>query len=357
MPMLFGPEYPVDDKSNAWRNAIASGAIFFAIAGAVSWKAFAMSPPTSIARSIFSFSLTSVKDALPSSIANTGGDVSVLPPVPPPLLPILQGELLAKEEITAAGMIVKDVESGMVLYAKNEYERRPIASITKLMSALVLLEHPIPWTATTTVSPDAIVDTHMYAGDTYTLEELWQAMLIGSSNKAVASLIDALQIPRQAFIERMNAKALELGMSATSFQDPTGLDSNNLSAPADIVFLIDEALKHDKIRSQLQTKEMTLYSKERKKEEHIWNTNWLLLNWIPQQGLRLEGGKTGYTPEAGYNFTVQISNEQNHPITIVVLGAINHEVRFTEARDIANSVFSHYTWPGDTVVSDTTIVQ
>ena len=297
-------------------------------------------------------SLVSAKKLLPFSVDIAtpvqGGDIIIAPPkITPPKLPLLQGELPLQENIAAKGIIVKDVETGMILYHKNEYTPHPIASITKLMSALVLLEHDIDWDSTAVVPPDTIIDTHMYAGDTYSLQELWTSMLVGSSNKAVISLIDATHWTREMFIARMNERANELGMGNTIFTDPTGLDEENKSTPADIVMLVEEALRYEKIREGLLTKEITLFSEERQKKHHIWSTNWLLLGWIPHEFAVLYGGKTGYIGASGYNFTMQVADTKDHKVNVVVFGALSHEARFTIARDIATDVFAQYIWPDE----------
>lgn len=282
-----------------------------------------------------------------SFIPQIGGDIEINPPeISKPLLPKLQGEMLDSNIFTAQGIIVKDKETGSVLYAKNEYEKRPIASVTKLMSALVLLEKNPDWSSTTTVIGADSLDTHVYAGDTYTLEQLWQATLIGSSNKAIISLANALDWPIEAFVERMNQKALELGMIDTFFTDPSGLNDTNISTPSDLAILLEEALKQSKIKLAVLTPELNLYSVERKSKHHLWNTNWLLLGWIPNDFEILNGGKTGFITASGYNFVMQVG-KNNHLLNVVILGAKEHEKRFTEARDVVNWVFANYKWPGD----------
>lgn len=243
----------------------------------------------------------------------------------------------------STNIIVKDRESNIILYEKNPYESHQLASITKLMSVLVLLEYNLDMTTTTHVIDDDVVDTHMYAGDTYTVEELWHAALIASSNKAILTLVDATGVSRENFIKRMNARALELGMSQTVFSEPTGLDEGNISTPSDVVLLLREVLKHDIIIEALLTPEYTLYSYERQKKHHMWNTDWLLLEWIPHT-FELLGGKTGFIPSSGYNFTMSASDEEGHIIDVVILGSSKHEDRFIEARDISQWVFDNYIW-------------
>lgn len=250
---------------------------------------------------------------------------------------------LSPDEFTASNILVKDKDSSIMLFGKNSYDKHALASITKLMSVLVLLERNLDWTSTTTVSVDKVSGTNIYAGDTFTLDELWKATLVASSNKAILTLVDASGLSRENFVARMNEKAKELGMSDTNFVEPTGLDANNISTASDIVILLDEALTYDKIKDTLNLREVSLYSKERKKEIHMWNTDWLLLGWIPNS-LSIIGGKTGFIDDSLYNFTVAIKNDEGHVIDIVILGATEHEFRFTEAKKVAEWVFANYTW-------------
>ncbi|PIR74035.1 MAG: hypothetical protein COU35_04300 [Candidatus Magasanikbacteria bacterium CG10_big_fil_rev_8_21_14_0_10_47_10] len=277
-----------------------------------------------------------------------GGDIHAAAPVPePPKLPVQIADLPGGEIFTAQAMLVKDVSSGTVLYSKNAYEQRPIASLTKLMSALVVLERNPDWATSTQVVADDLIDTHMYAGDTYTLRDLWNAALIGSSNKAIMTVSDAVGWSREAFVSRMNTKAQELGMGDSIFFEPTGLDQGDVSTASDLSLLLDEALLHPSIRQGLLTHEYNLYSEERDQAHHLWNTNWLLLGWVPNRLFDIIGGKTGYIGASGYNFMMQAQDEAGHVVSVVVLGADSHEARFTEARDIAQTVFENVVWPDD----------
>ena len=259
------------------------------------------------------------------------------------------GDLQIDEDnFSAVSIVVKDLKSDDILFEKNANEERPIASITKLMSALAILERNPDWNATSTVQRDDLSDNHMYAGDTYKLKELWQAALIGSSNKAIYTLADAVGISKESFTERMNQLALELGMSNTHFVEPTGLNSQNISTANDLTKLLSRALEHKNLQEGLLTPELNLYSAKRDKKHHIWNTNWILLGWIENSFPEFHGGKTGYIPAAGYNFSMRVGNEDGNAIDVVVLGTNSNEARFTEARDIANWVFENYQWPTTT---------
>ncbi len=344
MKNYFGPQKPVDDSSNLWRAIVAGTSIFvgLVILGVLYYNKI---PGNLSTVSVAVKTLTSV--ANPEK-ASAGGDVTVAPPeIEKPKLPELMGEMINQDDFSAKAIIVKDKETGTILFAKNEYQKRPIASITKLMSALVVLEKNPDWDSTFVVIPDDIIDTHMYAGDTYTLDDLWYSALIASSNKAIYTLADAVGWPRAAFVERMNQKAQELGMVSTKFVEPTGLSADNVSTASDLSILLEEALRQEKVKKALLKPEYNLYSAERKKSHHMWNTNWLLLGWIPNEFAEIVGGKTGYIPESGYNFSVQLKNEAENVLNVIVLGAGVHEARFTEARDIANWTFANYKWPNN----------
>lgn len=326
-----------------WRNIIVVAIFVVSIGGTLGYYLIQQSvklPEVSQVIDIVSFS------DLPSQAA--GGDIIIAPPNTPPELPPLLperiGELPDPTTFSAEAMIVKDVQTGALLYGKNQYESLPIASITKLMSARVFLEKNIDWSATTTVTNQKVIDTHMYAGDTYSLKELWLAGLIGSSNKAIISLSEAVGWPQVAFVERMNQVAAELGMTDTQFREPTGLDAGNISSASDLAILLKDVLQIPTIQQAVLQEELTIFSKERQKEHHLWNTNWLLLGWIPNT-FNLIGGKTGYIPASGYNFSMQVTGDNGKDIIVIVLGTNSHEARFTEARDIANAVYDAYQWP------------
>ncbi len=327
---------PAKDRANQWRGAVLL-LLIGSVIGSFVWQ---KSGP------VTSESFSKIIQPLQELGGKEGGDIVVDPPQPvKPKLPQLIGEMLPVDEFSAHSIIVKDRGTNAVLYRKNEYHKWPMASITKLMSALVILEKNPNWATSTQVIADDIVDTHMYAGDTYTLEEFWNAALIGSSNKAILSLADAAGWPREAFVERMNQKAWELGMLDTNFVDATGLGDKNISTASDIIMLLNEAMKFEKIKESLLSSEYNLYSQERKKKHHMWNTDWLLLGWIEHDFSEFYGGKTGYILASRYNFIMRVGNEESKVLDVVVLGANSHENRFIEARDVAQWAFENFKWP------------
>lgn len=333
---------PGQDPSNKWRNV-------FAVVLIVAGVGFTVGPRIGLSDPVVAASNKIFPKILPSYQQKVvvGGDITVDPPkvvVPQVIIPTLIGTLPSAEKFTAKSIFVKDKASHKVLYSKDETSPRPLASVTKLMSSLVLLEAPLPWNATTTVVEGDLSDNHMYAGDVYTMRQLWNAALIASSNKAIKTLVQGAGWEEEKFVARMNEKAKELGMTQTHFVEPTGLDANNISTAADAAILLDAALQKEEILKTLQQKEYTLVSKERGTTHHMWSTDWLLLGWIPYNGFTLVGGKTGFINASGYNFVMQAESDDGKKVNVIVLGAEVHEDRFTEARDIAKEVFKAYSW-------------
>ncbi|OGH60173.1 MAG: hypothetical protein A2725_04685 [Candidatus Magasanikbacteria bacterium RIFCSPHIGHO2_01_FULL_33_34] len=339
---FFGPEKPVDKIGFFWKFI----SVLLAVGAVFTVSFFTNKLEFSSELNEISLVMEKMTDLSDSESTLAGGDIVIEPvSIPNPEIPVLVGELLPQDSFGAKSIIVKDHKSGAILYSKNEYDKRSIASITKLMSALVLLEKNPDWNSEATVIGSDSMGTHMYAGDIYTLDELWYSALVGSSNKAILSLANALDWPVVAFVERMNQKARELGMTETTFVEPTGLDEGNKSSASDIVILLNNALENTKIVEALKTPEYNLYSKQREKSHHMWNTDWLLLGWVNNDFAEVLGGKTGYTNAAGYSFAVSIRNNDGRVVDVVVLGAEEHEDRFTESRDLANMVFENYQWP------------
>lgn len=326
------------DSGERWRAVVAVSVLILAGAGGLLRQ-------SGVSNQMVLEKVESLTPAKVMQKLKIGGDIEMPPPIQKPKLPELTGEMPSPESFTAHSIIVKDKTTGAVLYRKNEYDKWPLASITKLLSVLIILENDPDWATSSIVIGEDALDAHMYAGDIYTLDELWRAGLIGSSNKAIISLVNALGWSETAFVERMNQKAREFGMTESMFVDPTGLDAGNVASASDTAILLNEVMGKEKITKALLTTEYNLYSKERKKEHHMWNTDWLLLGWIPHQFKEFYGGKTGYIALSGYNFAMRVGDGVGHVIDVVILGAESHEARFDEAKKIAEWALNNYKWP------------
>jgi len=279
-----------------------------------------------------------------------GGDEAVNFPLSNPTTPLSRDKNNYNLPLTASSAMVMDVDSKEILFKKDADQIRPLASITKLMSVITLLDFSIDWSATTTIlAEDGNSDQHVMLGEVYTMDNLWKSGLVGSSNKAIKALVRSAGLNREAFVDLMNKKAQELGLDSLHFVEPTGLSSQNVGNASDAVLLLKEALRFDKIYTTLQIREHYADPLNKEKKRRVWSTNWLITDWVPNDFRNSSVvGKTGYIPESGYNFVSAIINNKNQrQIISVVLGADSNESRFEEVRDLSEWAFDKYAWPGD----------
>lgn len=279
-----------------------------------------------------------------------GGDVAVSTTLQMPSVPLVKDDGEFTATLTAFSALVIDDKTGTILYDKNSEDIRPLASITKIMSAIILFDLPLVWSSTTTVlEADCDTSSHqLQAGEIYTLEDLWSAALIGSSNSAVRSLVRSSGLTEAQFVARMNEKAKKLNFESLKFVEPTGLDGDNIGNARDVAMLLKEALRYEKISKTLKIGEYYLHPLNKDKAKRVWSTNWLLTKWVPNNFSAGDiCGKTGFINDARYNFAVQLADAQDHSIYTVVLGSASNEQRFSEARDLANWIFDRYLWPDE----------
>jgi D-alanyl-D-alanine endopeptidase (penicillin-binding protein 7) len=194
--------------------------------------------------------------------------------------------------------LVLDEDTNEILLAKNSQAVLPIASITKLMTALVVTEAGLPLDEVLTVDAQD-VDTEkgsgsrLRVGTSLTREEMLNLALMASENRAAHALGRHYPGGLPAFVEAMNRKAQALGMKDTHYVEPTGLSSRNQSNAADLALLVREANKHDLIRRLSTTPEAAVAVGRRSMQ--FRNTNSLVRNSEWEIGLQ----KTGYISEAG----------------------------------------------------------
>ena len=141
---------------------------------------------------------------------------------------------------TADSVLIRDDLSGMIIYKKNSDGILPIASITKLITALVILDLNLDWNQEITILEEDLRKggiTRVEAGETLTISNLFNLMLVSSANEAAAALSRVSGI--DDFSDTMNKKAVELGMNRSYFADPTGLSTENRSTAEDLIKLAD----------------------------------------------------------------------------------------------------------------------
>ncbi|HVP38086.1 MAG TPA: D-alanyl-D-alanine carboxypeptidase family protein [Candidatus Saccharimonadales bacterium] len=221
--------------------------------------------------------------------------------------------------------IVYDPDSDRVLYAKNPDQRLPIASLTKIMTALVLLETQPEWDSVVAMTREDIHDasrTRLRAGERIRKRDLLQLALMVSDNAATRALVRTSGIAHDEFLARMNARARALGMTGTRFEEETGLDPGNVSSVRDYARLMAAACKYPLVAEVTSTPH---YEFRTSRGAHVLaNTDRLLYG-----NYDVMGGKTGFINEAGYCFATVV-RAAGRQLVSVVLGAPTKGTRFLE---------------------------
>jgi len=234
-------------------------------------------------------------------------------------------------DVRAEAAIIFDPATGQVLYEENSQDKRSIASITKVMTALVYLEDNPDLNQEVTIQRSdvfAASTTYLKANDKITAAELLHLLLIPSDNGAARALARTSHGGTAAFIERMNEKAIELGLQNTSFADPSGLNANNMSSAFDLSHLITFAASDERIASIMRTPTYTVTTNRRQIPIH--STNHILL----AGDVEVMGAKTGFITKSGYCLASLLRLPQGNPIAVVVLGARSNNGRFWETRHL-----------------------
>lgn len=230
--------------------------------------------------------------------------------------------------------LIINQDTGEVLYAKSTDQQTPIASVTKLMTAMVMLDAHQPLDETITISEqelDTIKGTgsRLRIGTSLTRGEMLQLALMSSENRAAAALGNNYPGGRSAFVAAMNAKAASLGMTRSRFADATGLNSDNVSTAEDLAKMIKAAYQYPEIRQVTTTAsyEVPVQGVQRPVEFH--NTNVLVRNSDWEIGL----SKTGYISEAGRCLVMQAKIAEQ-PLIIVLLDSWGKFTRIGDAQRI-----------------------
>lgn len=233
--------------------------------------------------------------------------------------------------------IAIDNESRQVIYAYNADEVRPVASISKLLTAMVVLDDYHPDSVMTITNEDCYRSARSLfrKGIKVRVKDLLHAALLQSDNRAARALARYAAGDYERFAELMNAKARQLGLRDTKMREPTGLNEGNLSSAADCARLINAArLEYPEIARITSLKKYVFKPVNKKRSIKLINTNKMVFSKY-----RVLAGKTGYIIESDYCLTTILENSMGRTITIVVLGSPGPQTRFREARRLANHAF------------------
>ncbi|MBU1132570.1 serine hydrolase [Patescibacteria group bacterium] len=233
-----------------------------------------------------------------------------------------------KPNLLAAAAIVMDKKSGNIVFQQNINEERSLASLTKLMTAMVFLEHSSDWNKRVTMQKSDFVggsSLNVREGDVLSARDLFHSLLVGSKNNAAEALIRATDLSRDQFIWEMNKKAKDMNLAKTTFVDPSGLDGKNISTAAEMLAIANAAFKNSDIAKASSTKIYTVHLINREWATGFENTSRKILN----SSLTIVGSKTGHIDESGYNLVTEIKSENNELIALV-LGSDNKADSYDE---------------------------
>ena len=249
-------------------------------------------------------------------------------------------------EIAAPSAVLMDAATGTVLYEKNAHAPLAPASVTKIMTLLLVMEAldsgRISWDDTVTASEAAAAkggsQVYLEPGEQMTMEEMIKSVAVVSANDCATALAEHVAGSESAFVEMMNNRAAELGMADTHFVNCTGLDdepnaAEHLTTAYDIALMSRELLKHDRIREFTTIWMDTV----RNGEFGLSNTNKLVRFYQGTTGL-----KTGYTSSAGHCLSASAERDGLELIAVVLHCSSSGE-RFQSAKQLLDYGFAGYT--------------
>lgn len=248
---------------------------------------------------------------------------------------------LADTEVKAPSALLMEAQTGKILYEKNAHEKRACASITKVMTLLLVMEAldsgKIKLTDIVSTSEHAASmggsDIWLKPGETMSVDDMLKATVIASANDAAVALAEFVAGSEDEFLQQMNEKAKELGMKETTFKNCNGLDEDgHVTSAYDVAVMSRELTKHKKIFDY--TKTWMDYLRDGKTQ--LVNTNKLLKSYSGITGL-----KTGTTGKAGSCITATAERDGVQLIA-VVLGSTNTKDRFAAAATLLDYGFSNW---------------
>lgn len=256
----------------------------------------------------------------------------------------VKAEELSTLAESSKSAILLEPTTGEIIYQKNVHEKLPPASMTKIMSMLLIMESIengiIDWKDTITVSENASSmggsQILLETGEKMSVEDLFKGIAIASGNDAVVALSEAIAGTEEMFVKMMNDKAKELGLKNTNFKNPHGLDAaNHYSTAYDMAIIAKELIKHEKVLEYTSIYETYL-------RENLPTKIWLVnTNKLVRFYEGLDGLKTGFTNEAGYCLTFT-AKKNNMRLLGVVMGEPDSTTRNSEVKEMLDYGFAQY---------------
>ena len=252
------------------------------------------------------------------------------------LIPLLLiGHIAFAKDISSKSYIIQNLSTGEIVSTGNSSDALPIASITKLMTALIVIDSQKPLNELLQVPKSGDTSSRIKPGLAISREELIRLALIASDNKAAKTLAIHDNENLEEFVDKMNAKALELGMTHTHYVDPSGIGSGNVSTVEDLIILLNTVKFYSQFNIAAATPKMSLLVRTKNKILHIVG-----INTNPLAGKEyVQIAKTGFTNAAGFCIATIIRiNKQEY--VVVLLGNPSKKERmnnFNQAMAIIKS--------------------
>lgn len=244
--------------------------------------------------------------------------------------------------IEARSALLMDLDSGIHLYEKNAHQRLPIASLTKIMTAVIILEshslHEVVMVEDDfSLIPELGVRIWLSQYEKLTVRSLLVALLVRSAGDAALALATYHSDSVEAFVEEMNRKADILHLKNTNFRNPIGLDEEgHYSTAFDLAILTKYALRNNTFRQIVRLPRATITSVDGKIKHEFDSTNYLLNSFLDIRGV-----KTGTTDEAGQSL-ISLARHLNGKEVISVI--LDSPERFQESKRLIDWSFRNYTW-------------
>lgn len=234
--------------------------------------------------------------------------------------------------IRARAAVIYNPTTGKVLWGENAQEQHPIASLTKVMTAIIFMEsHPDLTSEAVVADSDVrrVSTTYLRRRERVSVNDLLHLALIASDNGAARVLARISPWGTVGFIKRMNEKARELGLLSTRLTDPAGLRASNVSSAYDLSRLIAYSSRNAQIAEIMRKKSYRIRTNRRRIT--LRNTNKLLGG-----DFDVRAGKTGYIRRAGFCLAALLQLPESDPVAVVILGARSNSGRFREARRLVD---------------------
>lgn len=273
---------------------------------------------------------TARKVVAPAAVALTAAELAAQERRQAP--PEIRNSLDLPLDVQSRAAIITNAKTGEVLYGKNYNQTMPIASITKLMTAMVVLDAGLDMNDPVTVTQDDVdtlrhTHSRLSVGTVLTRADMMLIALMASENRAAASLARSYPGGTQAAVAAMNRKAAKLGMTHTHFFDGTGLNGDNSSTPGDLVKMVQAAYRYADIRAFTTTPNYEVQSRGRILQYK--NTNHL----VKEPDWDIGVSKTGFINEAG-RCLVMLARIRDVPVVIVLMDSWGKYTRIGDANRV-----------------------